>query len=199
MRTRCLRPAPESSGAERKAPGATLFGVAEDGLIRIDVRPRVRTFLVLGGAVALPLLLVLSLQASPPAACAVAVLVSLLSVALAAPHLRATIELDGDSISIRHPFHGFADRLDNLEPVASSKFDFRQDRQRGLKRLFRGVHLRGFHMGWFVLRNDAVAYVCLSRRQRARLFEGRDGYCLVLDPGTARRVERHLHRRQRSA
>lgn len=154
---------------------------------------------MLAGIIGLPLLVILIIEASIMIAILATVTITAISVAFIAPMLRATIDIDQESISIQYLSTSFEDRLDNLKPCASAKFNYIDDRELGLKKLFRGIQLRCFCVGWFVLNNRSVAYVCVSRKQRARMIETRDGYYLLLDPGIARRIERHLDERPLAA
>ena len=86
----------------------------------------------------------------------------------------------------------FDERLDNLEPASSPKFDFKHDRDLGLKRRFVGTSLRRFRVGWFFLENGGLAFVCLTRKHRARAIATKDGRYLVLDPRVARNIIDYL-------
>ena len=104
--------------------------------------------------------------------------------------LRATIEIDGkDNLNIRYLVYSFSDRLENIQDAATPKFDFRRDDQLGFKKLYRGTRLPRFNVGWFVLKNGAVAFACLSRKRRARAFKTRDGCYIFLDPAIVRRIQ----------
>ena len=160
--------------------------------MRIVVRPG-KSALIAPAVIVGMLLAAASMVAgnAPFGAVAIGAAVALLTVAFLA-QLQATIAVEGDSITVRYLGTSFQDQLSNFEPASTKKFDYRQDRRFGLKRLFRGIHLRGFCVGWFVLRDASVAFVCLSRKRRARALTTRDGYTLMLDPGIARRIERRL-------
>ena len=104
--------------------------------------------------------------------------------------LCATIEIDsGDRLTIRYLVHSFSDRLENLQVEASSKFDFRRDDRLGVKRLYQGTRLPCFKVGWFVPKNGAVAFVCVSRKRRARALRTRDGCYILVDPRIARWIQ----------
>ena len=104
--------------------------------------------------------------------------------------LRATIEIDsGDRLTIRYLIYSFSDRLENIQVEATSKFDFRRDDRLGVKRLYQGTRLPCFKVGWFVLKNGAVAFVCVSRKRRARALKTRDGCYILVDPRIARRIQ----------
>ena len=104
--------------------------------------------------------------------------------------LRATIEVDAQgTLNIRCPLFSFCDQLDNLQLATVRKFDFRRDEQFGLKRLYRGTRLPSFNVGWFVLKNDAAAFVCLSGKRKARALKTHDGFYILVDPRIARKIE----------
>lgn len=104
--------------------------------------------------------------------------------------LRATIETDCiGNLNIRYLVYSFSDRLENIQVVGEAKFDFRRDNQLGFKRLYEGTRLPCFNVGWFILKNGAVAFVCLTRKRRARAFKTRDGCYILLDPGIARQIQ----------
>lgn len=160
--------------------------------MRIAIQPQPTSLTILGFAVGLPLCGLLVLSHIPPlSALFWSSLVALTCVALAS-QLRATIQVGQDRIRIQYLLTSFADRLGNIEPQASEKFDFRTDERLGLKRLYLGTRLFGFYVGWYVLRDDSVAFVCVSRKHRARRLSTKDGHQLILDPGTAREVESYL-------
>jgi len=106
--------------------------------------------------------------------------------------LSVSIDLNDKDIHIRYLNHELQDNIDNLVPVASPKFDYRKDERHGLKKLHAGTRLHGFAVGWFTLKNDDVAFSCVTRKSRARFFESRDGYLLILDPRVASKIETYM-------
>ena len=117
-------------------------------------------------------------------------LVALAVAAMTGLSSRATIQIDaGDRLTIRYLVYSFCDRLENIRVEATPKFDFRRDATLGVKRLYRGTRLPCFNVGWFVLRNGAVAFVCVSRKRKARAFKTRDGCYILVDPRIARRIQ----------
>ena len=111
-------------------------------------------------------------------------------VAMTSATLRATIEMDAQGmLSIHCPLFRFCHQLDNLKLAGVPKIDFRRDEQFGLKRLYRGTRLPSFNVGWFVLKNDAVAFVCLSGKRKARTLKTHDGFYILVDPRIARKIE----------
>ncbi len=110
--------------------------------------------------------------------------------AMTSAMLRATIIVDSQgTLNIHCPLFSFCDQLDNLQLTPVPKFDFRRDEQFGLRRLYRGTRLPSFYVGWFVLKNDDVAFVCLSRKRKARAFKTHDGLYILIDPRIAREIE----------
>ena len=104
--------------------------------------------------------------------------------------LRATVEIDADDrLVIRYLVYSFSDDLRNIDLAATPKFDFRRDDTLGFKRLYQGIRLPCFNVGWFVLRNGGVAFVCVSRKRRARALRTRDGCYILVDPGIARQIQ----------
>ena len=116
--------------------------------------------------------------------------VTLAFAAMTCVSLRATVEIDSENrLTIRYLLCSFSDELKNIQAAATPKFDFRRDDILGFKRLYRGTQLPCFNVGWFVLRNGAVAFVCLSRKRKARAFRTRDGCYILVDPRIARRIQ----------
>jgi len=111
-------------------------------------------------------------------------------------HLVTTIELDGDRLRIRNLMTSFEDRVDNIQPECSAKFDYRDDERFALRRRLLGTTLYNFRVGWFLLRDGSPAFACLSRQHRARAFTTRDGCRVLLDPGVARRLQRTMDRQR---
>ena len=104
--------------------------------------------------------------------------------------LRATVRIDASNrLTIRYLVYSFSDELENIQVAATPKFDFRRDDNLGFKRLYQGTRLPCFNVGWFVLRNGAVAFACVSRKRKARAFKTRDGCYLLVDPRIARRIQ----------
>ena len=116
--------------------------------------------------------------------------VTLAFAALTSVSLRATVEIDSDNcLTIRYLVYSFSDELENIQIAATPKFDFRRDDVLGFKKLYRGTRLPSFNVGWFVLRNGAAAFVCVSRKRRARALVTRDGCYILVDPRIARRIQ----------
>jgi len=103
--------------------------------------------------------------------------------------LSVNIEVSNDEVYIRYLHHSFRDKVSNLMPEASPKFDFKSDENLSLKKLYSGTRLLGFAVGWFTLKDDRVAFTCLTRKKRARFFSSKDGYLLILDPSVASKIE----------
>lgn len=104
--------------------------------------------------------------------------------------MHATIEIDsGARLTIRYLIYSFSDRLENIRVQATPKFDFRRDDRLGFRKLYQGTRLPCFNVGWFVLRNGAMAFVCLSRKRNARALKTRDGCYILVDPRIARRIQ----------
>ena len=122
----------------------------------------------------------------------IAVTVSL--VAITCISMRALVEVDSSQrVRVRYLIYCFSEKLENMQIEVTSKFDFRRDEELGFKALYEGTRLPCFNVGWFVLNNDSVAFVCLTRKRRARAFKTHDGCYLVLDPHIARRIEAVAH------
>lgn len=114
---------------------------------------------------------------------------TLASATMASLALRATIKVKaGDRLTIRYLIHSLTVRLENIEVVPTPRFDFRRHRKLGVKRLYQGTRLPGFHAGWFVLRNGSVAFVCVSRKRKASAFKTHNGCYILVDPRIARRI-----------
>jgi len=164
---------------------------------RFILRPGRQALLSLAAIVCaaeLVLLLVLGVDAGRSL---IAAALSALAVAwVVAQHLATTIELDGDRLRIRNLMTSFEDRIDNIEPDCSAKFDYRADRRFALRRRLLGTTLYNFRVGWFLLRDGSPAFACLSRQHRARALTTRDGCRVLLDPGVARRLQRSMERQR---
>lgn len=108
--------------------------------------------------------------------------------------LTTTIEVVDSQLTIRNWnwLTSFKMAVDNLAVTSSAKFDYRHDSEMSLKRRFYSMVLRRFRVGWYVLENDTLAFVCLTRRERARAIATKDGRYLLLDPGIARSLELYL-------
>ncbi|MXY06312.1 MAG: hypothetical protein F4171_16565 [Gammaproteobacteria bacterium] len=116
--------------------------------------------------------------------------ITLAFAAMTSVSLRATVEIDSENrLTIRYLCYSFSDDLENIQVAALQKFDFYRDANLGFKKLHRGTRLPCFNVGWFVLRNGAVAFACLSRKRRARALMTRDGCYLLVDPHIARRIQ----------
>ena len=116
--------------------------------------------------------------------------ITLAFAAMTSVSLRATVEIDSrDRLTIRYLSYSFSDKLQNIQFAPRRKVDFHRDAHLGIKKLHRGTRLPSFHMGWFVLRNGAVAFACLSRKRRARVLKTRDGCYILVDPQVARRIQ----------
>lgn len=114
---------------------------------------------------------------------------ALASAGMAGYALRATIRIQfRDRLTIRYLVYTFTERLENIQIVPTPKFDFRRHKKLGVKRLCRGTRLPHFYVGWFVLRNGSVAFVCVSRKQKALAFRTHDGCYILVDPRIARRI-----------
>ena len=116
--------------------------------------------------------------------------VTLAFAAMTTVSLRATVEIDADNrLIIRYLVYSFSDELRNIQLAATPKFDFRRDDNLGFKKLYQGTRLPCFNVGWFVLRNGGVAFVCVSRKRRARALRTRDGCYILVDPRIASRIQ----------
>ncbi len=116
--------------------------------------------------------------------------ITLAFVAMTSVSLRATVEVDAQNrLTIQYLSCSFTDDLQNIRFPAFGKIDFHRDAHLGFKKLHRGIRLPSFHVGWFVLRNGAVAFACLSRKRRARALMTRDGCYILVDPHIARRIQ----------
>ena len=118
------------------------------------------------------------------------IVVALVFAAVTGVSLRATVEIDANHrLKIRYLIYSFSDKLENIQAAATPKFDFRRDRRLGLKKLYFGTRLPCFNVGWFVLRNGEVAFVCVSRKRTARAFRTHDGCYILVDPRVARHIQ----------
>ena len=116
--------------------------------------------------------------------------VTLAFAAMTSVSLRATVEIDSENrLTIRYLVYSFRDELENIKVAATPKFDFRDDDNLGVKSLYQGTRLPCFNVGWFQLRNGGVAFVCVSRKRRARALMTRDGCYILVDPRIARRIQ----------
>ena len=116
--------------------------------------------------------------------------ITLAFAAMTSVSLRATVEIDSENrLTIRYLSYSFSDDLENIQLAALHKFDFHRDAHLGFKKLHCGTRLPCFNVGWFVLRNGAVAFACLSRKRRARALMTRDGCYILVDPHVARRIQ----------
>ena len=116
--------------------------------------------------------------------------ITLAFAAMTSVSLRATVEIDSqDRLTIRYLSCSFSDELQNIQFAPLGKIDFHRDADLGFKKLHSGIRLPSFHVGWFVLRNGAVAFACLSRKRRARALMTRDGCYILVDPHIARRIQ----------
>ena len=116
--------------------------------------------------------------------------VALVFAAVTGVSLRATIKVDASNrLNIRYVTHTFSDRLENIQAAATPKFNFRRNQRLGLKKLYFGTRLPCFNVGWFALRNGALAFVCVSRKRAARAFRTHDGCYILVDPRVARHIQ----------
>ena len=116
--------------------------------------------------------------------------ITLAFAAMTSVSLRATVEIDSENrLTIRYLSYSFSDELRNIQVATLRKFDFHRDAHLGFKKLLSGTRLPWFNVGWFVLRNGAVAFACLSRKRRARALMTRDGCYILVDPHVARRIQ----------
>ena len=116
--------------------------------------------------------------------------ITLAFAAMTSVSLRATVEIDSENrLTIRYLCYSFSDDLKNIQVAELRKFDFHRDARLGFKKLHRGTRLPCFNVGWFVLRNGAVAFACLSRKRRARALKTRDGCYILVDPRIASRIQ----------
>jgi len=160
---------------------------------RFVLRPGRRALLSLALSIAtaeLVLLMVLGVDAGR--SLLAAGLSALAVAAIVAQHLATTIEVDGGRLRIRNFMTSFEDRVDNIQPDCSAKFDYRGDERFALRRRLLGTTLYNFRVGWFLLQDGSPAFACLSRQHRARAFTTRDGCRVLLDPGVARRLQRTM-------
>ena len=115
--------------------------------------------------------------------------IALAFAAMIAAALRAEIWVDArNRLHVRYLVHSFSTKLKHLQRAPTPKFDFRRDGELGLARLYQGTRVPSFMVGWFLLRNDAVAFACVTRRRRAQAFKIRKGLYLVVDPAIARQI-----------
>lgn len=164
---------------------------------RFVLRPGRRALLSLALSIAAAELVLLSLLGVDAGRSLLAAGLSALAIAvIVTQHLATTIEVDGDRLRIRNLMTSFEDRVDNIQPACSAKFDYRDDERFALRRRLLGTTLYNFRVGWFLLRDGSPAFACLSRQHRARAFTTRDGCRVLLDPGVARRLQRTMDRRR---
>ena len=179
--------ASQSSSADDAHSGTASCGLQKAGLTR-NVQAGRTTVLWIWGASALALFG--PALAGGLGGVAVLLAVTLAFAVLTSLTLRATVEIDSDNrLTIRYLIYSFSDELENIRAGATPKFDFRRDDNLGVKRLFRGTRLPCFKVGWFVLRNGKVAFVCVSRKRRARALVTRDGCYILVDPRIARWIQ----------
>jgi len=107
--------------------------------------------------------------------------------------LSATIKLSDGKICISTLTCNFERPVDSISEKVSPKFPYHEDPEYGLKKRLLGSHLSGFHVGWFVLNNDSVGFVCVTRKKRARALYIGDNCFLVLDPSIAKEIVRYSH------
>ena len=116
--------------------------------------------------------------------------ITLAFAAMTSVSLRATVEIDSENrLTIRYLSYSFSDELRNIQVATLRKFDFHRDAHLGFKKLHSGTRLPWFNVGWFELRNGAVAFACLSRKRKARALKTRDGCYILVDPHIARRIQ----------
>ena len=104
--------------------------------------------------------------------------------------LRADIWVDAKNrLHVRYLIHSFSTKLKHLQRAPTPKFDFRHDGELGLARMYQGTRVPSFRVGWFLLRNKAVAFACITRKRQAQAFKIRKGLYLVVDPAMARQIQ----------
>lgn len=118
----------------------------------------------------------------PPVALAFAAMIALA--------LRADIWVDArNRLHVRYLVYSFSTKLKHLQRAPTPKFDFRRDEELGLARMYQGTRVPSFRVGWFLLRNQSVAFACVTRKRRAQAFKIRKGLYLVVDPALARQIQ----------
>ena len=160
--------------------------------IHIQIRPNRFSLLTVGLTVWLALSLGFALAGVAMLSTLVLATAVGAACALMVYQLHADIYLIGDEVRIHYWSTSFVDSVANLADGPGPKYDFRHDETKGLKRLWQGTRLIGFYVGWYSLNDDSPAFVCLTRKHRARRFKTTDGVSLVLDPGVARQLDNAL-------
>ena len=158
----------------------------------VQIRPGLSSLLMVGLGVGLVIALTLGVAGLPLFSTVVLAATVGLSCALMVYQLHADIYLTPEEVRIHYWSTTFVDSVKNLRDGPGEKFDFRKDEQRALNRLRLGTRLLGFYVGWYSLKDGSPAFVCLTRKHRARRFRTNDGVSLVLDPGVARKLEHAL-------
>lgn len=161
-------------------------------LFEKTLRPEPRTYVVVGiVAFASTLLLHLLSGTDLLQALYVSGIVSL-ATSLTLFSLKAVIKIDGDVLEIDYVRATFADKLSNIKTEATEKFLFKDDPLLALGKLYLGTRIIGFYVGWYTLKDGSAAYVCVSRRRRARALATKDGVRLILDPGIAKALSKRI-------
>lgn len=167
--------------------------------LRIEVRAGRSTLLFLAFVLGLPLAVLITANQPTIQGALTGIFIGLALVVSGWFHLRAVIEVDGGELRVRYQNQTYAERLDNLRFVSDEKMNFEEDPRRGIGASILGSKIKGFNVGWFRLRDDSVAFACLSRKRNARALESRDGYLLLLDPRVARKISGLLPARPEAA
>ncbi len=160
--------------------------------LRIEVRAGRSTLLFLAFVLGLPLAVLITANQPTLQGAISGILIGLALVVSGWLHLRAVIEVQDGELRVRYQNQTYAERLDNLRMVSEDKMNFEEDPRRGIRTSILGSKIKGFNVGWFKLRDDSVAFACLSRKHNARALQSRDGYLLLLDPKVARRIGERL-------
>lgn len=163
--------------------------------LRIEVRAGRSTLLFLGLVLGLPLAVLITANQPTIQGALSGIFIGLALVVSGWLHLRAVIEVEGEELRVRYQNQTYAERLDNLTLVSGEKLNFQEDPRRGIGASILGSKIKGFNVGWFKLKDESVAFACLSRKHNARALKSRDGYLLLLDPRVARRIGELLPKR----
>lgn len=162
------------------------------GPVRFDIRAGNNTLRFLALIVGLPTACLVFATQTDITGLLLGITVAAALVLLSWTHLRAVIEIADGKLTVRYNNQVFCEQLKNLRVASDRKLDFESDPAHGIDKSIIASRIKGFNVGWFRLRDDSVAFACLSRKRRARAIETRDGYVLLLDPGVARRIQRFI-------
>lgn len=158
--------------------------------MRIVLRPRLMPLITLCLALGAPFIVVFINKGNAWGVVLTSVLI-VLAVAFLSFMLSATIKMQDDKIRISTLTCNFESPIDSISENVSPKFSYHEDPEYGLKKHVLGSHLSGFHVGWFVLNNDSVGFVCVTRKKRARAIYIGENCFLVLDPSIAKKIVKY--------